>query len=397
MNLNLLEPEIRKYIQENQNEDIRKISLQKPPFANVSSAELAQQIKGIQIAKKKFPSYFENEKILYPPGLNLEQSSSELTSLHKSKIVSGEKIVDLTSGFGIDSFGFSHSFKEVWAIEQNEKLSEISDYNFKVLGKNIQTVSASFETFLNENPNEKFDVVYLDPSRRKGHNRKFLLEDLEPNILDWMDVFFKFSPIVLVKLSPLLDIHSALSQLNSVKEIHIVAVKNEVKELLFLCENKVFENPKLVCVNLETNQPGFEFNREEEFESESQFSEPKKYIYEPNPAILKSGAFKLTGKKFNLKKLQTNTHLYTSDELDLTFPGRIYEVKEELNKPKKQIQKQALHLLVKNYPMKTEEVKRKFQIKEGTEETLIFTRSIVGNHILKAKRIGGVNKIVKRN
>src|SRR5690606_16703063 len=275
--------------------------------------------------------------------------------------------------------------------------SEISGHNFKVLRKNIQTASASFETFLNENPNEKFDVVYLDPSRRMGHNRKFMLEDLEPNILDWMDRFFKFSPVVLIKLSPLLDIHSALSQLNSIKEIHLVAVKNEVKELLFLCENKVFENPKLVCVNLESNQNDFEFKKDEEINSESQFSEPQKYIYEPNSAILKSGAFKLIGEKFNLNKLQINTHLYTSDDLDLTFPGRIYEVEEELNKPKKQIQKQAFHLLVKNYPMKTEEVKRKFQIKEGIESTLIFTRSIGGNHILKAKRIGGINKIVKRN
>src|SRR5690606_7470650 len=216
----------------------------------------------------------------------------------------------------------------------------ISRHNFQVLGKkNIQTVPASFEAFLNENPDEKFDVIYLDPSRRTGHKRKFLLEDLEPNILDWMERFFKFSSIVLVKLSPFLDIHSALSQLNSVKEIHIVAVKNEVKELLFLCEDKVCTNPKLVCVNLETDQPDFEFRKEEEINSESQFGEPENYIYEPNPAVLKSGAFKLIGKRFKLKKLQPNTHLYTSDELDLTFPGRIYEVEKALNHPKKQIQK----------------------------------------------------------
>src|SRR5690606_35189164 len=283
MNLNLLEQEARRYIYENQNEDIRKVSLQKSPFSDVSPAELAQQIKGIQTARKKFPQYFENEKILYPPSLNLEQASSEQTSLYKSKIVSGGKLVDLTSGFGIDSFGFSHSFERVIAVERNEELSEISRHNFQVLGKkNIQAVPASFEAFLNESPDEKFDAIYLEPSRRTGHRRKFLLEDLEPNILDWMDVFFKFSPVVLVKLSPLLDIHSALSQLNSVKEIHIVAVKNEVKELLFLCEDKVCVNPKLVCVNLETDQPDFEFRKEEEINSESQFGEPENYIYEPN-------------------------------------------------------------------------------------------------------------------
>lgn len=388
MNSEILKPEVQTYLHKNQNEDIRKISLQKSPFAEISSSELAQQIKGLQIAKTKFPFLYHQEGIYFPPSINLEQASSWATSQYKSDIVKGKSIIDLTAGMGIDAFGFAQNFEEVTALERNADLVEISKNNYKTLNQNNLTyINSEFENYFRQNPNLKWDVIYLDPSRRIESQRKVILEDLEPNILDWMDEFLSRAETVVIKLSPLLDLKSTLDKIPQIQEIHIVALKNEVKELLLICRKNSNLNPKIKAVNLESNQPDFEFNWNEESEIISEFSEPKKFIYEPNASILKSGAFKLIGEKFNLKKLHSNTHLYTSDELISDFSGKIFKVSEELKNPKKEIQKKAFHLLVKNYPLKTEEVRKKYQIKEGSEFTLIFTQSVRGKHILLANRV----------
>lgn len=388
MNSNLLNPEVQSYILKNQNEDIRKISLQKSPFAEISSSELAQQIKGLQIAKNKFPFLYEVEGIYFPPSINLEQASSWSTSKYKYEILKGKTIIDLTAGMGIDAYGFAQSFEEVTALERNPDLVEISKHNYKTLNQtNFDYFHSEYENYFEENPDLKWDVIYLDPSRRIESQRKVILEDLEPNILDWMDEFLSRAETVMIKLSPLLDLKSTIDKIPQIQEIHIVAVKNEVKELLLICKKDLNSNPKIKAVNLETVQPDFDFNWNEESETNSEFSEPRKFIYEPNSSILKSGAFKLIGEKFNLKKLHINSHLYTSDNLIETFPGKAFEILEELKNPKKEVEKKAFHLLVKNYPLNTEAVRKKYKIKEGNDFTLIFTQSIKGKHILQAKRV----------
>lgn len=388
MNQYIIEPEIQQYIRENQNRDIHEISLQKSPFENISSSELAQQIKGLRISKAKFPFLHEAKGIYFPPSVNLEQASSWTTSKYKSETVNGKTIIDLTAGMGIDAFAFAQRFKEVTALERNPDLAEISEHNYKTLNRtNLNYINSEFENYFSENPDLHWDVIYLDPSRRIATQRKVILEDLEPNILNWMDEFLSRTETVMIKLSPLLDLKSTIEKIPQIQEIHIVAVKNEVKELLLICKNNPNSNPKIKAVNLESSQADFEFNRNEEHEANSTFSEPLKFIYEPNSSILKSGAFKLTGEKFNLKKLHVSSHLYTSDELIKSFPGKTFEITEELKNPKKEIEKQAFHLLVKNYPLNTEAVRKKYKIKEGSNFTLIFTQSIKGKHILLSKRI----------
>lgn len=387
-NSEILSKEIQKYLREKQSEDFRKISLQKSPFENIPSSELAQQIKGLQISKSKFPFLHNAEGIYFPPSINLEQASSWATSQYKSEIVEGKSIIDLTAGMGIDAFGFAQIFHEVTALERNPELVEISKHNYKTLHQNnLQYTNSEFEKYFNQNSDLRWDVIYLDPSRRIESQRKVILEDLEPNILDWMDEFLSRSETVLVKLSPLLDLKSTIEKIPQIQEIHIVAVKNEVKELLLICKKELNSNPKINAVNLESNQSDFEFNWNEETQTNSSFSAPLKFIYEPNAPILKSGAFKLIGEKFNLNKLHVNSHIYTSNYLIENFPGKTFEIWEELKNPKKEIQKKPFHLLVKNYPLKTEEVRKKYQIKEGHEQTLIFTQSISGKHILLCKRV----------
>lgn len=387
-NPEIFKKEVQNYLHKNQNEDVRKISLQKSPFAEILSSELAQQIKGLQIAKNKFPFLYEAEGIYFPPSINLEQASSWTTSKYKSEILKGKTLIDLTAGMGIDAFGFAQNFEEVTALERNPDLVEISKYNYNTLNQNnLNYIHSEFENYFIQNPDLKWDVIYLDPSRRIESQRKVILEDLEPNILDWMDEFLSRAQTVMIKLSPLLDLKATIDKIPQIQEIHIVAVKNEVKELLLICKNDLNSNPKIKAVNLESVQPDFEFNWNEESETNSEFSEPQKFIYEPNASILKSGAFKLIGEKFNLKKLHVNTHLYTSDHLIKTFPGKVFEVLEELKNPKKEIEKKAFHLLVKNYPLKTEVVRKKYKIKEGNDFTLIFTQSVKGKHILQARRV----------
>lgn len=388
MNQNILTQEFQDYLKIIEQEDFKSIGLKKSLFDGISSAEIAQQLKGIQVAKHKFPTLYSTKNIYFPPSINLEQASSEAAANYKSSLVKGKTLIDLTAGFGIDTMAFAKNFEKVYHIEQNPELSEIVQHNAQILAPNLETYTGTFQSFFETNPESKFDVIYLDPARRNSSGRKFILEDLEPNILEWMPTFFEKSNKIIIKLSPLLDITSTLQQIDSISEIHIVALKNEVKDfLLIIDKNCSTKNPLIKAINLESNQPEFSFNFEDEYNSNANFGTVQQYIYEPNVAILKTGAFKLLCEKFNLYKLHQNTHLYTSNELLNEFPGKIYSVEKHINHPKKEILKSKANLLVKNYNQAIDIVKKKFKITDGGETTLIFTQSIDGFHILKTSRV----------
>ena len=338
MNLSILTQEFQDYLKIIEQEDFKSIGLKKSLFDGISSAEIAQQLKGIQVSKHKFPTLYSTKNIYFPPSINLEQASSEAAANYKSSLVKGKTLIDLTAGFGIDTMAFAKNFEKVYHIEQNPELSEIVQHNAQILAPNLETYTGTFQSFFETNPESKFDVIYLDPARRNSSGRKFILEDLEPNILEWMPTFFEKSNKIIIKLSPLLDITSTLQQIDSISEIHIVALKNEVKDfLLIIDKNCSTKNPLIKAINLESNQPEFSFNFEDEYNSNANFGTVQQYIYEPNVAILKTGAFKLLSEKFNLHKLHQNTHLYTSNELLNEFPGKIYSVEKHINHPKKEI------------------------------------------------------------
>lgn len=388
MNQNILTQEFQDYLKIIEQEDFKSIGLKKSLFDGISSAEIAQQLKGIQVAKHKLPTLYSTKNIYFPPSINLEQASSEAAANYKSSLVKGKTLIDLTAGFGIDTMAFAKNFEKVYHIEQNPELSEIVQHNAQILAPNLETYTGTFQSFFETNPESKFDVIYLDPARRNSSGRKFILEDLEPNILEWMPTFFEKSNKIIIKLSPLLDITSTLQQIDSISEIHIVALKNEVKDfLLIIDKNCSTKNPLIKAINLESNQPEFSFNFEDEYNSNANFGTVQQYIYEPNVAILKTGAFKLLSEKFNLHKLHQNTHLYTSNELLNEFPGKIYSVEKHINHAKKEIIKSKANLLVKNYNQAIDIVKKKFKITDGGETTLIFTQSIYGFHILKTSRV----------
>ncbi|MEZ7526501.1 THUMP-like domain-containing protein [Cloacibacterium normanense] len=379
--IKLLNQEIQKYINANLNADLHSLLLKKSSFPEVSIQELVQQIKGRKVAEKKFP-FLNQENIIFPPNLNLEQASSQDTADFKKQFFKGKKFIDLTCGFGIDAYFLSQNFEKITLIEQNTELLDIVKHNWEVLGRKANFINQKLENFLTNNK-EKFDLIYLDPARRDNHNRKvFLLEDLSPNIIEIQEQLSDISPEILIKLSPLIDIQHLVASLKNIYKIWIIAVKNEVKEVLVYLKKK--ENrPEIYCINLQSTEPEFHFNLDDEKNCQSEFSAPKKYIYIPNNSVLKSGAFNLVSEKFGLRKLHQNTHIYTSEEKIEYFPGRIFET-EEINS--KAIKKgEQFNIITKNFPLKPEEIKKKYKIKDGGNHYLIAVKSLSGNHFLVGK------------
>ena len=372
---------IQDFINANLNTDLHSLLLKKSPFPEVSMQEIVQQIKGRKVAEKKF-SFLNQNDIIFPPNLNLEQASSQNTAEFKAQFFKGKKFIDLTCGFGIDAYFLSQNFKETTLVEQNEALLEVVKHNWKVLGRNANFINQKLEDFLNEN-NQKFDLIYLDPARRDNHNRKvFLLEDLSPNLIEIQEKLTELSDEILVKLSPLIDLQHLVSSLQNIAKIWIVAVKNEVKEVLIYLE-KTENQPEISCVNLQSNEPDFNFYFSEEKAVVVEYTSPQKYLYIANNSVYKSGAFNLISKRYKLSKLHQNTHLYTSERQIGAFSGRIFVV-EELS-PKEIKKGEQYNIITKNYPLKPDEIKKKYKIKDGGEDYLIFCTSVKGKHILKGK------------
>ncbi|MDQ1161977.1 hypothetical protein QE422_002345 [Chryseobacterium sp. SORGH_AS 447] len=323
--IKIIDQNIQQYINANLNTDLHALLLKKSPFPEVSMQEIVQQIKGKQVAQKKFP-FLLKDGIIFPPQLSLEQSSSEKTALYKSHILKGDKFIDLTSGFGIDAYYLSENFKETTLVEQNADLLETVRNNWNVLARKATFINQKLEDFLEENQ-KSFDVVYLDPARRDTlKNKVFLLEDLSPNILEIQEKLLSISNHMVIKLSPLIDLKYLVSVLPHIFRIEIIAVKNDVKEVVVFLSKESTGEISCNCVNLDSGEPTFTFHFGQEESQAATYGEPERYIYIPNNAVLKAGIFNLISQKFSLTKLHPNTHFYTSDQKIPDFPGRVFEM-----------------------------------------------------------------------
>ncbi|MCM4151661.1 SAM-dependent methyltransferase [Arenibacter sp. N53] len=386
MNNNILTSEIQDFISENLRTDLISILLKPLNFKGVTNKEIAEQIEAKVKCQSKLPTWFGTPNIYYPNKLNIEQTSSEITAQYKAGLLRGKSVLDMTGGFGVDSYFFSLCMERVHHCEMNRDLSKIADYNFKILGRtNIHTHSMDGIDLL-KNSEVTFDWVFIDPSRRHDLKGKvFLLSDCLPNVPRNLDTILCRAKNIMIKTSPLLDISAGLKELGFVKEIHIVAVKNEVKEILWVLEH-AYENEVLIkTVNLSGIEiERFDIGLEEEKLALSNFSDPQEYLYEPNSAILKSGAFKTLGNKFNLFKLHDHSHLYTNSYL-LEFPGRTFKISKTIPFNKKEIQKLNLNkanITVRNFPMSVAEIRKKYKIKDGGEVYLFFTTNPEGEKIV---------------
>lgn len=368
----LLNTEVQNFIF-NFNATISKLAFAGSPFEEVSVQELIQQIEGREKAEKKLPTWFNTSKILYPKKLNLEQTSSEITAKYKASLVEGNTLADITGGFGVDSFFFSEKIKTVHHFEIDEELSTIAEHNFKVLGKpNIECFA---EDGLNAVLKKPYDSIYADPSRRHGTKGKvFFLKDCEPNIPENLPALLNPCKTLLLKTSPMLDLSAGLNELVNVFEIHIVAVNNEVKEILWLLKKGFDGMPSVKTINFNKNTSE-KFNFDWLQKAIPVFGPPQKYLYEPNAALMKSGAFDLVSENFKLNKLHPHTHLYTSKML-VDFPGRRFIIEKAVPYSKQSMRNsfffEKANIAARNFPETPETLHKKWKIKDGGNVYLFF-------------------------
>ncbi|NRT15967.1 16S rRNA G966 N2-methylase RsmD [Flavobacterium sp. 28A] len=387
MDLKLLNKDIQEFICKNLSTSISKLALQKNPFPAVEWITILKQIEAKAKAKEKLPSWFSTEEILYPTKISIEQTSSEKTALYKSTIVSGESLIDLTGGFGVDDFFFSKKIRAVTHCEINEDLSTIVQHNFKKLEANNITCYTGDSTEILISLGAKWDWIYIDPSRRNEVKGKvFMLKDCLPNVPENLNSYFENSDAILIKTAPLLDLSAGLSELKNVKKIHIVALENEVKELLWELHKNYSGSVTIHTANILKNKiDEFKFVINEQ-NSLPDYSLPQEYLYEPNSAIMKSGGFDEVGIFYKINKLHKHSHLYTSKNLIESFPGRIFKIQNMFNYNKVEMnsfmKNNKSNITIRNFPETVENIRKKWKIKEGGVDYSFFTTDEDNNKIV---------------
>ncbi|TPE44850.1 THUMP-like domain-containing protein [Pontibacter mangrovi] len=375
-------PQEQEFILSHQHDDVAQLMLQASRYPELPVQELVQQIKARQKAAQKLPTWVQHPQAVFPVALSVEQSSSEETAAYKASLVSGKLLVDLTGGFGVDTYYFARSFAQVTHVEQNPELQEVAKYNFGLLGAtNIQSLKSTAEDFLHTFEG-KADVLYLDPARRGTRDQKLhLLQDCEPDVLHLLPLLFQKADAILLKTSPMLDIEQALQELAQVAHVWVVALQNEVKEVLYLLQPAApapADVPRTAVNLLPKSEPQLlTFTRAQEEAAAPVFADPQEFVYEPNAAILKAGAYRYLGQHLHLGKLHPNSHLYTSSKLLPLFPGRGFRCLGVSRYNKKELlkhlpQKKA-NITVRNFPESVAEIRKKTGIREGGHTYLFFT------------------------
>ena len=381
----ILQPEIQQFISENGSVNINQLALKKNPFPEIPYNVLLNQIAAKQKAKDKLPTWYHANNIIYPEKISIEQTSSEITAKYKASLLSGTSVIDLTGGFGVDDYYFSKVVEKVTHCEINAELSEIVKHNCKQLQVDNMECFAGDSAVLLKDLNQKFETIYIDPSRRNDAKGKvFMLADCLPNVVDLQDFYFTYSNKILVKTAPILDIQAGLNELKNVKNIHIVAVENEVKELLWEIEKNWNSIPVITTINFEKNRV---FQNEITLESNetATYSLPKKYLYEPNAALMKSGCFEAISSIFSVDKLHQHSHLYTSDLLQ-AFSGRSFEIITAIpyqkNEIKTHLLNKKMNVTTRNFPLKVDEIKKKHKISDGGTIFAFFTTNLNNEKIV---------------
>ena len=376
---------------------VEELALQRKRFAHLSDEEfrfMLQQVDGRQRTRDKLPTFAAIDDWWYPVRLSCEQCSSEATARYKAQLLSQNiqppfTLTDLTGGYGVDTFFMSEHAAKANYVERNKELCRIVTHNFQETRPQVQIHNTDSIDYLKVMKSS--DVIYIDPARRDQHGGKvFRLEDCEPNVVELLPTLTAKSKLLMIKLSPMLDITQALHSLKGRWDVHVVAVKNEVKEVLLLSNLSRYHSdttPKvyregsegmIYAINLPASDT-FSFSKQEEQDaqcqlfgpSHKQLIEPNNYLYEPNAAIIKAGAFKLIAERYGLCKMAQHTHLYIADHLVEDFPGRVWQIVETNIKDTKNI---SANIMTRNYPLTSEQLRKKLKIKDNDTYTIIGAR-----------------------
>lgn len=396
----LLSDEVQQFIRHHEEDDVNSLILKGGNVHGVSMSLISDQIASRKKAQIKLPTFYQRADIVYPPPGNLSQSSSEQTASFKSNYVLESisdkgTIVDLTGGFGVDAYFFSPIFRRVLFIEPNATLLNIARHNHERLGAhNIDYHETTAQQFLDTVEMPIVNCVYLDPSRRtKGNRKVFTFSDCEPDATQLITHIFEKTNYVLIKASPLLDIQAGIMGLNFVKRVFVISVQNECKEVLFLCDRSFMGEPAIEAINILKEQPirPFIFQRVAEEEAVVKYSEPLAYLYEPNASLLKAGAFKTVAAQYNLAKIHPNTHLYTSSQAVLDFPGTIFRIVGNFKSGKRATDEffptGRANITTRNYPLTPDALKAKTKLRDGGDRFLIGFSGIQKKYLIVAEKV----------
>lgn len=372
----------QEFIRTHVNEDVRALALQAAKYPDVDMSAAVQQIAGYQIASRKIPSWASVEQIRYPRHLSMEQCSSEQTARYKASLIKGDTLVDLTAGLGVDCSFLARNFKQVTYVERQEELCELAHHNFPLLGLSYITVCKDDACSFLENM-ESVDCIFLDPARRDSRGGKTVaLADCEPNVIEMEPLLISKAKTVMIKLSPMLDITSALHDLKYISQIHLVSVQNECKELLLILKSEQNNQPvEIHCEQLINKDCSnhFAFTLEEERNSTNKLADRiLEYLYEPDVTLLKAGAYRILSSRFPVYKLHINSHLFTSSQYLSDFPGRHFQVVGVSGFGKKEIKHflegvEKANLTVRNFPSTVADLRKRLKLKEGGELYIFAT------------------------
>ena len=404
----LLSPATRDFIRKHRLDDVRRLALAQYGTEGTDLHAALTQITGWQTARHKLPSWAEKEGIVYPPHLSMEQCSSEPTARYKAQIMEkdrkeGARLTDLTGGFGVDFAFMAPAFAEAYYVERQEMLCRVAAHNFALLGLSHAKVHCGDATDYLKHM-QPCDWIFLDPARRDSHGNKTVsISQCEPDASALEPLLLEKGRKILVKLSPMLDLSQAMSELLHVEQAHVVAMQNECKELLLLLARETgteAQDVPVTCANLTAGLPDtgetqtFTFTRREEQQAACHYTtDIGRYLYEPYATLLKAGAFRCTAERYGVDKLHPNSHLYTSDRLAEDFPGRIFQVTGHTGFGKKQLKglledTDRANVAVRNFPEPAESLRRRLKLRDGGDTYLFATTLADGSKVLvKARKV----------
>lgn len=377
-----------KLIEQYADSDVNALALKLRDSDNVDSKFVLRQIAGIQVMRRKMPQWASNPDVQYPDHLPLEQCSSFFTANYKKEIgerllTTFDKSADLTGGFGVDFFVMSENFSHAIYAERNTNLCDVVRHNFEVLHRsNAEFLNSDGVDFI-KNTSEHFNLVFIDPARRNSAGKKTVrIEDCEPDILLFQDIMIKKADVVMIKLSPMIDIVDIVAKLHNVSGIHLVATANECKEVLVVLQNGYNSEPRIFTIN-DNQRYSFILSNERDCDINLYQSTnlSGKYLLEPNAAVMKSGSFKILTKDYNVSKLHVSSHLYIADHDIKDFPGRRFKI-ERAGQPKEFSGIGKANLAVRNFPEKAEILKKKLKISDGGDIFLFATTLYNGSKVL---------------
>ena len=413
------------FIREYRERDIRQLALQANRFPDVDMPYALDQIQGWQIARRKLPKWAACDGVIFPPHLSMEQCSSEPTAQYKlnlamewttlnselstqncrrqqfktqnSKFKTSTRMTDLTGGFGVDFSFTSCAFAAATYVERNEQLCHIVEHNLPLLGLNNATVvCADAVEYLSTV--EPQTMLFLDPARRDEHGAKtVMLADCTPDVVQLLPKLLEKSRFTMLKLSPMLDWHKAVDDLQgAVREVHIVSVGGECKELLLVLSTVVESELKVYCADLSTASdtssifvytPG----SSAPVANSKLKTQNSKFVHEPNASIMKAGCFDELAAAYGVSPVSRNSHLFLSDEPVEDFPGRSFVVERVTTMNKSELRKalvgvEKANIATRNFPLTVAELRKRLKIKDGGDVYIFATTTAEGEHLLLISR-----------